>query len=255
MRSNTVVKGISAFVTSAVLAIAGSGNLAAAVEYDLDDPVFTTVEVQPSKLNQDEQKTISFQIGLQDESGIGSLSFSCRSFDVDVGRSFQGISIRIQVGLSQPTQFTSEDGLITNTNVVGNRESKDLRLSFDLELSQPLPAATYTCRLGAMDRSNYKETNFGFTTVNFEVLESDQKAFDEDDTRLNAGSFKGYVALYAKGYQGHKLSAKVGKDWVIIESIESDFERYVEFTGAGYRINVRMFIDGQFAFSKLLTTK
>ena len=73
--------------------------------------------------------------------------------------------------------------------------------------------------------------------------------------KFNAGSFKGFVALYAKGYVDHKLSAKVGKDWVIVESIESDFERYVEFTGAGYEINVRMFIDGEFVFSKELKTK
>lgn len=104
----------------------------------------------------------------------------------------------------------------------------------------------------------------GSPTLHYETaeisVEDGGKPFEtfrdlNSDAKLNAGSFKGYVALYAKGYQGHKLSAKVGKDWVIVESIESDFERYVEFTGAGYDINVRMFIDGEFVFSKKLTTK
>lgn len=63
------------------------------------------------------------------------------------------------------------------------------------------------------------------------------------DQKLYAGSFKGYVALYAKGYEGRKLSAKVGKDWVIVPSLESRFERVVEFTGAGVDIRVRMYID------------
>ena len=62
--------------------------------------------------------------------------------------------------------------------------------------------------------------------------------------KVNAGSFKGYVALYAKGYKGKKLSAKVGNDWVIVESLESDYERIVEYTGVGYQINVRLYIDG-----------
>lgn len=84
---------------------------------------------------------------------------------------------------------------------------------------------------------------------------SSNDQLSQSSQKLNAGSFKGYVALYAKGYEGRKLSAKVGNDWVIVDSIESDFERYVEFTGAGYEINVRMFIDREFVFSKILITK
>ncbi|MDG2497819.1 MAG: hypothetical protein P8M68_06545, partial [Aquiluna sp.] len=53
------------------------------------------------------------------------------------------------------------------------------------------------------------------------------------DQKVNAGSFKGYVALYAKGYEGQRMSAKVGKDWVVVPALASDFERVVEFTGAG----------------------
>jgi len=63
------------------------------------------------------------------------------------------------------------------------------------------------------------------------------------DTKVNAGSFKGYVAIYAKGHEGKRLSAKVGKDWVVVESLASNFERVVEYTGAGYTIAVRIYID------------
>ena len=77
----------------------------------------------------------------------------------------------------------------------------------------------------------------------------------EPERKLNAGSFKGYVALYAKGYEGKRFTAKVGKDWVVRESLESDFVRIVEFTGAGYTINVRMYIDRVLEKTITVTTK
>jgi len=62
-------------------------------------------------------------------------------------------------------------------------------------------------------------------------------------TKVNAGSFKGYVAIYAKGHAGKRLSAKVGKDWVVVPALASNFVRVVEYTGAGYTIAVRIYID------------
>jgi hypothetical protein len=64
--------------------------------------------------------------------------------------------------------------------------------------------------------------------------------------KVNAGSFKGYVALYALGYEGQRMSAKVGNDWVIVPSIPAatnDLFRAVEFVGAGVEISVRIYID------------
>jgi len=75
------------------------------------------------------------------------------------------------------------------------------------------------------------------------------------EQKVNAGSFKGYVAVYAKGYKGQRLSAKVGKDWVVVESLASNFERVVEFTGAGYTIAVRIYIDRVLVDTITVTTK
>lgn len=75
------------------------------------------------------------------------------------------------------------------------------------------------------------------------------------DTKVNAGSFKGYVAIYAKGYEGQRLSAKVGNDWVVVESLKSNFERVVEYTGAGYTIAVRIYIDRVLVDTITVTTK
>jgi len=75
------------------------------------------------------------------------------------------------------------------------------------------------------------------------------------DQKVNAGSFKGYVAIYAKGYEGQRLSAKIGNDWVVVESLASGFERVVDFTGAGYTIAVRIYIDRVLVDTITVTTK
>jgi hypothetical protein len=64
------------------------------------------------------------------------------------------------------------------------------------------------------------------------------------ETKVNVGSFKGFVALYAKGYEGQKMSAIVAGKWIVVESLASDFERVVRFTGAGYTITTKIYIDG-----------
>jgi len=76
-----------------------------------------------------------------------------------------------------------------------------------------------------------------------------------EEQKVNAGSFKGYVAVYAKGYQGQRMSAKIGNDWVVVESLASNFERVVDFTGAGYTIAVRIYIDRVLVDTITVTTK
>ena len=80
-------------------------------------------------------------------------------------------------------------------------------------------------------------------------------AASSSDQKVNAGSFKGYVAVYAKGYEGQRLSAKVGNDWVVVPALASNFVRVVEFTGAGYTIAVRIYIDRVLVDTITVTTK
>jgi len=80
-------------------------------------------------------------------------------------------------------------------------------------------------------------------------------ASSSSDQKVNAGSFKGYVAVYAKGYEGQRMSAKIGNDWVVVESLASNFERVVDFTGAGYTIAVRIYIDRVLVDTITVTTK
>ena len=77
--------------------------------------------------------------------------------------------------------------------------------------------------------------------------------------KVNAGSFKGYVAVYARGYEGQRLSAKIGKDWVIVDPIVNNeganLHRTTDFTGAGVDIAVRIYIDRVLIDTINLTTK
>ena len=92
-----------------------------------------------------------------------------------------------------------------------------------------------------------------YSTINVQTA-----ATQSVNQKVNAGSFKGYVAVYAKGYEGSRLSAKVGNDWVIVPSIPAatnNLYRHVEFTGAGVDVAVRIYIDRVLIDTINLTTK
>jgi len=79
------------------------------------------------------------------------------------------------------------------------------------------------------------------------------------DQKITVGTFKGYVAIYTKGYMGQKLSAKVAGKWLVVDPIAAwqgkDYSRTVRLTGAGYTIAVDLYIDGAFVRSEVVTTK
>jgi hypothetical protein len=102
-------------------------------------------------------------------------------------------------------------------------------------------------------------------TLNFQqgltVLEAqDQVVESEAGPKLTVGSFKGYVAVYTKGYEGAKLSAKIAGKWLVVEELKEswktfNYSRTVRFTGAGYSIKVHLYINGEFVRTEDLTTK
>jgi hypothetical protein len=98
---------------------------------------------------------------------------------------------------------------------------------------------TITAKYDANGDEDYADTGDLVVTKTITIGEAPAAA----DTKVNAGSFKGYVAIYAKGHEGKRLSAKVGKDWVVVPALASNFVRVVEYTGAGYTIAVRIYID------------
>jgi len=62
----------------------------------------------------------------------------------------------------------------------------------------------------------------------------------------------------AKGYEGQRMSAKVGNDWVVVPSVPAatnDPFRAVEFVGAGFDISLRIYIDRVLVATIPLLTK
>jgi hypothetical protein len=98
-------------------------------------------------------------------------------------------------------------------------------------------------------------TRTGFPTVS-QTLSGASTALAQQ--KITVGSFKGYVALYAMGYEGQRLSAKIGNDWVIVPVIPAslnDVYRWVEPVGFGVDCVVRIFIDRVLVKTVNLTTK
>jgi hypothetical protein len=75
------------------------------------------------------------------------------------------------------------------------------------------------------------------------------------EQKVNVGSFKGFVALYAKGYVGQKMTAIVAGKWIKVDALASGFERVVRYTGAGYDIIVTIYVDGVEKGTFSVTTK
>jgi len=151
----------------------------------------------------------------------------------------------------QKTMLGSNLGLVTAAKV-GTISAAVLEASSGyLILSLPvLDAGTYSLTL------TYGSTTKTFN--NFVVVAEKEAAVvapTPSSQKVNAGSFKGYVAVYAKGYEGQRLSAKIGKDWVIVPALKSRFERITDFTGKGYQIRVRIYIDRVLEATINLTTK
>jgi hypothetical protein len=96
--------------------------------------------------------------------------------------------------------------------------------------------------------ATYKPAGLAVSTKNVSVVHAvavgKAAASAAADQKVNVGSFKGYVALYAKGYKGQKMTAIVAGKWIKVDSLASDFERVVRYTGAGYSITTKIYIDG-----------
>jgi hypothetical protein len=73
--------------------------------------------------------------------------------------------------------------------------------------------------------------------------------------KVNAGSFLGYVAIYAKGHKGSTLSWKIAGKW-FKTTITDEYKVYQRKTVAvGMDVNVDVFIDGVKQLSKVVATK
>ena len=121
------------------------------------------------------------------------------------------------------------------------------KLESNLEMPDGLAPGDHTLQVLSRDPKGR------VITLNFPIVVAEKVV-----QKVNALSFKGFVALYAKGYEGQRLSAKVGNDWVIIPGIpaaSSNIFRRLENVGAGVDCAVRVYINYALIDTINLTTK
>jgi hypothetical protein len=73
-------------------------------------------------------------------------------------------------------------------------------------------------------------------------------------SKLNAGSFNGYVAVYAKGHKGKIISWKVGNKW-LKTTLTSDYQVFQRKFVTGRDLRVDIYIDGQKSMTKVVTSR
>ena len=79
------------------------------------------------------------------------------------------------------------------------------------------------------------------------------------EQKVTIGTFNGYIAIYTQGYEGRKLTAKVAGRWLKVDPIEvvpgKAYSLVKRNTGAGYLINVEVYIDGQLVKTQEVLTR
>ena len=86
----------------------------------------------------------------------------------------------------------------------------------------------------------------------YEALSNDTSTPDNPDEnaeeKVTIGTFNGYVAIFTKGYEGRRMTAKVAGRWLKVDPIElvpgQSYSLTKRNTGAGYDIKVEVYIDG-----------
>jgi len=150
----------------------------------------------------------------------------------------------------------SGPGLVVGTTPVASDANGQMKISVLLG-SNDSGVGTFTATHDADNDGLLTEPDVNNLAVTATVTVSEDAGVVK---KVNAGSFKGYVAVYARGYEGQRLSAKIGKDWVIVDPIVNNQEdgtlfRVTDFTGAGVDIAVRIYIDRVLIDTINLTTK
>ena len=74
-------------------------------------------------------------------------------------------------------------------------------------------------------------------------------------SKVNSGSFNGYIAVYAKGHEGKALAWKIAGKW-FKTTVASDYQVFQRRTAAaGIDVDVHLYIDGEKQLTKTVTTR
>ncbi|WP_202797973.1 ubiquitin family protein [Candidatus Aquiluna sp. IMCC13023] len=96
--------------------------------------------------------------------------------------------------------------------------------------------------------------NSVYLTANILIV-AGAPAAASSSSKLNAGSFNGYIAVYAKGYKGQRLSWKIAGKW-FKTILTEDYQVFQRRTAAvGLDVNVHLYINGDKQLRKQISTR
>jgi subtilisin family serine protease len=79
------------------------------------------------------------------------------------------------------------------------------------------------------------------------------------DQKVTIGTFNGYIAIYTQGYEGRRMTAKVAGRWLLVDPITlvpgKTYSLTRRNTGAGFLINVEVYIDGKLLATQQVLTR
>jgi hypothetical protein len=109
--------------------------------------------------------------------------------------------------------------------------------------------------------ATYKPAGLAVSTKNVTVVHAvavGKAAATSADQKITIGTYKGYVGVFTKGYEGQKLSVRLASKWHVrnpIEDLKAGYSLLTVNTGVGYVANVIVYIDGVEVKRETITTK
>ena len=138
--------------------------------------------------------------------------------------------------------------LPTDTDAKGEFEFQVLVLS--TEVGEAAVSVTYRPNSVAVDTKNKTFASAIDLVTTLSAATAVQK--------ITVGTYKGYVAVFTKGYEGQKLSVRLASKWYVVNPIvdlAAGYSLKTINTGVGYEANVIVYIDGVEVQRKTITTK
>jgi len=109
--------------------------------------------------------------------------------------------------------------------------------------------------------ATYQPTGLAVSTKNITVVHAvtvGGAVAAAADQKVTIGTYKGYVAVFTKGYAGQKLSVRLASKWHVrnpIVDLKAGYSLLTVNTGAGYVANVIVYIDTVEVERMTITTK
>jgi subtilisin family serine protease len=79
------------------------------------------------------------------------------------------------------------------------------------------------------------------------------------DQKVTIGTFNGFIAIYTQGYEGRRMTARVAGRWLAVDPITlapgKPYSLTKRNTGAGFTINVEVYIDGELVKTQQVLTR